>query len=276
MKSRSVIDFHTHVFPDDIAPRALKALSEHSGPYRPCTDGTLKGLLNSMDSAGITLSVVANIATKPTQSKAILGFSRTIVSERIYPLVSFHPENSPDEVYEILKEASSSGIRGVKLHPMYQGFAIDDRAMFPFYEMIEKEGFFIVFHTGYDIAFPGNLQASVDRVRALAEAFKNLSIVTTHAGGWRQWDRVEILTGYDNIFFELSMTVTEVGKEAFRDIILRLPMERLFFGTDSPWTDQAEMIEVIDSLSIPDALKEAILYRNAEAFLKTYRSMPES
>ena len=270
MENLKVIDFHTHVFPDEIAQRALQALSEHSGPYKPCTDGTLKGLLKSMDRAGIGLSVVASIATKPGQAWPILEFSKRIKSSRIYPLVSFHPKNSLDEVKGLIAEARHAGIKGVKLHPMYQGFSIDSEDMFPYYEILIKEGFFVVFHTGYDIAFPGNLQASVDRVARLAETFKELEIVTTHTGGWRQWEMLSLLTGFENIYTDISMTVTETGKERFSELLKGFPPERIFFGTDSPWTDQREMVNIINEINLTSELKEAILYKNALNFLKKY------
>ncbi len=268
MKKPEVIDFHTHVFPDEIAPRALKALSEHSGPYRPCTDGTLSGLLSSMDSADISLSVVANIATRPTQLMPILEFSKKIKSDRIYPLVSFHPQNSHEEVRQLLQEAEKTDIKGVKLHPMYQGFSIDEKRMFPFYELFAQKGFFVVFHTGYDIAFPGNLQASIDRVVSVARDFPGLQIVTTHTGGWRQWDRLELLIEFENVYTEISMTITETGRDRFTELLMSFPEHRIFFGTDSPWTDQKDMVGELFKLDISESLRDAILYRNAAEFLK--------
>jgi predicted TIM-barrel fold metal-dependent hydrolase len=270
MENLKIIDFHTHVFPDEIAPRALQALSEHSGPYKPCTDGTLSGLLSSMDRAGIRLSVVASIATKPTQLWPIFEFSRKIKSERIYPLVSFHPENSLEQVRQLLERAQQAGIKGVKLHPMYQGFSIDEERMYPYYELLLQRGFFVVFHTGYDIAFPGNLQASIERVASIASEFPELQIVTTHTGGWRQWERLELLTPFENIYTEVSMTIPETGRERFTELLMSFPEDRVFFGTDSPWTDQAEMIGKLLNLAIPEPLREAILYKNAIQFLKKF------
>jgi hypothetical protein len=47
-----VIDFHTHVFPDDIAPKAIASL-QVQGNILAASDGTVSGLLRSMDRAGI-------------------------------------------------------------------------------------------------------------------------------------------------------------------------------------------------------------------------------
>ena len=85
MRIMNYIDFHTHVFPDKIATAAMNALAAESGNYRPHTDGTLQGLLDSMDRANISASLVANIATKPSQLFPVLEFCKQIKSDRIHP-----------------------------------------------------------------------------------------------------------------------------------------------------------------------------------------------
>ena len=43
-----IIDFHTHIFPDKIAAKTIESLGTLAG-VQAATDGTLNGLLNSMD-----------------------------------------------------------------------------------------------------------------------------------------------------------------------------------------------------------------------------------
>jgi hypothetical protein len=266
----TIIDFHTHIFPDEIAERALLQLSEHSGDYRPHTDGTLSGLLSSMEEAGIALSLVANIATKPTQVVPILEYCKKIKGKRIYPLISLHPHTPYRQIQEVIKDAKASGIYGVKFHPMYQDFEIDSSRMFSIYEIIIKEGLFVVFHTGYDIAFPGNHNGDLERLARLARHYPELKIVATHLGGWRQWDRINEITGYENVYTEISMSMTEMSDEEFLKTFSAFNPERVFFGTDSPWTDQREMVERVLNLPLDDDLKEKILYKNAISFLQVY------
>jgi hypothetical protein len=264
-----IIDFHTHIFPDRIAKQAIATLAGESGEYQPRTDGTLKGLLSSMDNAAISLSLVANIATKPAQAAPILDFCSAIAGPRIVPAVSVHPDNPLDEAERLLGLAAGAGIPAVKLHPMYQGFAIDDRGMFPFYQVIEHFGLFVVFHTGLDIAFPGNLQADVERVRRLAGEFPGLTIVATHVGGWRQWDRAGMLGRCANVWTETSMTLTEMDDASFVRLLDLFDEDRVLFGSDSPWTDQREMVERMLRLPIADARKEKLMAQNARALLRS-------
>ena len=263
----NIIDFHTHIFPDKIARQALASLAEDSGEYIPRTDGTLKGLLASMNHAGISASVVANIATRPAQMLPIFDFSRHIAGSRVTPLISVHPGNSMAEVNTIFLQAAAAGIRGVKLHPMYQEFFIDDRKMYPLYQLIEHFGFFVVFHTGYDIAFPGNTQADVERVVTIANEFRDLTIVTTHVGGWRQWERAAVLGKCKNIYTETSMTITEMGDEEFVRLMSAFGEDRVLFGSDSPWTDQKEMVERMLRLDLSERRLEKMLELNAREIL---------
>lgn len=262
------IDFHTHIFPDKIAKQAVDALAKESGAYQPVTDGTLKALLESMDRAGISAGVVANIATKPAQMRAILEFSKQIKSERIHPLISFNPSNDPEEVEDVFGEAQREGILGVKLHPMYQGFSIDGRHMYGFYELMASFGFYVVFHTGYDVAFPGNNQADVEKIRKIADWFKDLTIVCTHVGGWKQWDRIHCLRGCANVYTDTSMTLTEMSDEEFVKLLGNFDEDRVLFGSDSPWTDQKEMLERTLKLRLPEKRMEKMMYGNVARLLR--------
>jgi len=261
------IDFHTHIFPDKIAKQAIDALAAESGHYRPCTDGTLQGLLDSMKRANISLSLVANIATRPAQMKPILEFCKQIKNDAIHPLISFHPSNDTYDVEDMFGEAHVAGIRGVKLHPMYQNFFIDDKYMYGFYELMASFGFFVMFHTGFDMAFPGNTQADVERVKKVANWFKDLNIVCTHMGGWKQWDRISCLSDCENVYTETSLTMSEISDEEFIKTISYFDEDRILFGSDSPWTDQKEMLDRTLRLTISDRLKEKMMYKNASKLL---------
>ena len=70
-----IIDFHTHIFPDSLAPRTLPHLSKiaHDIPYH--TDGTQTGALEAMRRWGVDYSVVLHIATKLGQARRINSFA---------------------------------------------------------------------------------------------------------------------------------------------------------------------------------------------------------
>ena len=65
-----MIDFHTHIFPDSLAPRAIDKLSK-SADIISYTDGTFHGLQDSMKQSGITYSVLLPVVTKPSQQEDV-------------------------------------------------------------------------------------------------------------------------------------------------------------------------------------------------------------
>ena len=61
-----VIDVHTHVFPAGSTEKIFSTLKEraHVSHY---SDGTVGGLQDSMERAGIDISIISRITTKPQQ-----------------------------------------------------------------------------------------------------------------------------------------------------------------------------------------------------------------
>ena len=139
--SMVVVDIHTHAFPDAIAERAVPALAK-AAAAPAYLDGKLESLIRSMDAANVDMAVVASIATKPGQFEAILNWSQSIASDRIIPFASVHPADTA--VVSHLREIFARGIRGIKLHPYYQDFDLDDPALFPIYATLEELGLIVL------------------------------------------------------------------------------------------------------------------------------------
>ena len=83
-----VIDFHTHIFPDKIAAKTIEHLAWVGG-ITAATDGTLSGLLSSMERCGVDLSVILPVATKPSQFESIQSFAKSINEQYPGKLISF-------------------------------------------------------------------------------------------------------------------------------------------------------------------------------------------
>ncbi len=260
-----VIDFHTHAFPDDLAEKAITALEEHSGDYRAHHNGTIRGLLKSMDQAGIEQAVVVSIATKPSQVPRITDWAASIASERIIPFASIHPlyrdfERELDRIQE-------AGLKGIKLHPMYQEFTVDDPDLLPLYRAVADRGLIVLFHAGHDIAFPITGQASPQRFLNLFQTLPGLRMVVSHLGGWSAWEEVEEALLGKPVYLETSFGIGEAEPEQFRKIIDQHSPDYLLFGTDSPWLDQKRELDAWKALDISKKRKEKILHGNAERLL---------
>ncbi len=90
-----IIDFHTHIFPDKIAASTLETLSgkSHTTPF---TDGTLKGLVNSMKNFGVDVSIILPVATKPSQVIKIndnaAQINEKFFADGIISFAAIHPD----------------------------------------------------------------------------------------------------------------------------------------------------------------------------------------
>ena len=259
-----IIDFHAHAFPDAIAARAISQL-EHGGGVRAFLDGTVSTLLASMDGAGIGTSVICSIATKPEQFDPILKWSKEIASPRIVPLPSIHPKG-PDPVGQA-RQVAEAGLRGIKLHPYYQDFDVDDEALFPLYRALDGLGLFVVCHTGFDFAFPRQRRADPVRILRVLERVPSLRLITSHMGAWEDWDEVEKHLLGKPITMDISLSIELLGRERARAMLLAHPADRILFGTDSPWASQAETLRLLRSLELGTEREQQLLGKNAEALL---------
>jgi uncharacterized protein len=260
-----IIDFHTHIFPDDLAVKAIDKLKQHAPGATNYTDGTLRGLNASMKSAGIDVAITLPIATKHEQVDTINKGCAARKSGNIMPFGTIHPLTKEiDAAFDIL---TRDNIKGIKLHPEYQDFYIDDRRYFPIYEAASARGMIVVFHAGKD---PGPFScdhALPPSLRRVHEAFPAMTMVASHMGGWQVWSEVEAeLVGLP-VFFDASATAPYLDKKEFVRLARKHGIERILFGTDSPWFDQRATLDWICSLPLSSGEQERILGGNARHLL---------
>jgi len=239
-----IIDAHTHIFPDQVAKKAVPELIKNAnGHVTPHTDATLKGLLDSMKESGIDYSIVLPIATNPLHGKGILKWLKEVGNQtkRILFYGSVHPYD-PD-FKEIIQNLKDEGVQGIKMHPQYQSFPVDDEKVFPIYEEIFKQDMVVHFHAGFDIGFPDSDFASAKRFQNFLSRFQGIKTVLAHGGGYRDWKSVLfLLSDFENVYFDLAFVleaILEGEEEGVRELFQKKE-DFFLFGTDSPWKSQLE------------------------------------
>ncbi len=259
-----IVDFHAHAFPDELAERAINKLLEEGRKMfdvRAYLDGRISSLISSMDSNNIEKSVVCSIATRPSQFEPILSWSKKVRSGRILPFPSFHPMDS--KFAERIFRIRGDGFKGIKFHPYYQDFVIDDERLYPIYEKISGTGLIVVMHTGFDLAFERKRIADPLRIAKILDRFPELKLVATHLGAWEDWKEVERhLTGRQ-VYMEISFALEYLDRDVARQIILNHPEDHVLFGTDSPWTDQGQTLALLKRLQLGPEREALILRDNA-------------
>jgi uncharacterized protein len=266
LTNEGIIDFHAHAFPDELAPRAMNKLLSEAPGVNAFLDGTIKSLNESMKRNSISKSVICCIATTPEQFTPIFEWCRKVQNDGLIMFPSIHPADKKwkDRIAQI-KEA---GFKGIKMHPYYQDYFLDENRMLPIYEELERNDLMVTAHTGYDIAFAKDDRADCRRILKVTEMFPQLKFVATHLGAWQQWEDVERLLAGKHIYMELSWSLEYLTPEKARQIILAHPSDYVLFGTDSPWTDQAKTLSLLKNLNLPCELEAKILRNNAIALLR--------
>ena len=262
-----IIDFHTHCFPDTLAPRAMASLtatfntmSIESAQY----DGTAKGLADSMKRYGITRSVVCNIATNAHQNHKVNDFAISLADRPdLIPLGSLHPD-CQDPVGEI-DRLHAAGIKGLKIHPDYIRTHLDDPVMYPLYELCQERGMFLLSHTGYDPISPDHFHVTPDRILRVLSDFPHLKLVAAHMGGLQCEDDVADLLIGKNVWFDTSLISfnPEVRIPLLRRLAKEHDSHKLLFATDSPWSHVDQELDGISRCGLSDDLLDRIFCQNA-------------
>ena len=259
-----LIDFHTHCFPDKLAPRAIEKLSFVGGGLEPYTDGTVADLRRSMMTAGVDVSVVLHIATNPAQQQNVNRFAAEIEAPDIISFGSVYPD-SPDALDE-LDHIHALGLRGIKLHPDYQHFSVDDPKYKPLYRKISSLGLITLFHAGYDIGFPPPYGATPEKMARAIEWF-DTPVIAAHWGGAGMGEDVIKYLCDSPLFFDTSFGYSQMPKYYAAKILELHGADRLLFGTDTPWHTPAMELRLLNSLGVTDDEMAKITHLNAKKLL---------
>lgn len=258
-----ILDFHAHVFPDAIAEKAAKSISEFYGmPVR--SDGSLKSLLKLSQDAGITETVIHSVAVTPKKVEDINSFiARSFRDDpgRLIGFAAIHPDCA--DVPELVDNAVKAGFKGIKLHPDMQKFQLDSPAGMDMFAAIAGR-LPVLVHTGdprYDYSGPR-------RMKRVLDAFPELICICAHFGGWSEWDEaVETLVHCDNAFVDTSSSMYAMTPERIRGLIRRYSPRRVLFGTDYPMWLPASELDCLERLGLKESELEMILGDNARRLL---------
>lgn len=259
-----IVDFHTHCFPDDLAARAIPRLAEKSS-IRAYLDGTVSSLRASMAAAGIDRSVMLQIAVKPTQNHTVNTWAIERTEPGIIPFGSVHPRSADWEPE--LERLAAAGIRGIKLHPEYQDFFVDDPVAVPIYRACARLGLCIVFHAGRDPGFRCEAHCTPQRILRVLDDLPRGRTILAHMGGLGLWNDVETLLAGTDLLFDTSFCYEHLPPDDLLRLIRAHGADKILLGSDSPWESQSQALETIDRIPLTAAERTAILGGNAMRLL---------
>ena len=280
-----IVDMHTHIFPEKISAAVIDKLSRIS--RTPAfTDGTLNGLRKSMDAAQIDLSVILPVATNTGQVEKINSsaakLNEEFASAGIFSLGCIHPDFT--NYREELRRVKNRGLKGIKIHPVYQDTNLDDVKFLRILYRAAELDLIVVAHAGLDIGFPGAVKCSPQMARHVVDEIGDFKFVLAHMGGWKNWSDVLKLLADTKVFIDTAFSTGEIIPRSdfhweaddlklldaaqFMTFVKVFGADRIIFGTDSPWSSQKTSLDFINALPLSDADKIKILGGNAQRLLE--------
>ena len=168
-------------------------------------------------------------------------------------------ENLTDEVERLL----DLGVKGIKMHPDSQRFAIDDERLFPMYEAIRGR-IPVMLHMGdqrYNYSHPVKL-------RRILELFPGLDSIAAHFGGYSMQETAYELLKDTNCVMDISSSMMFMQPGEPERYINLYGAERMAYGSDYPLWDPVQEMKAFIKLDITDSQREQIAHKTAERILK--------
>ena len=260
-KKYRIIDAHCHIYPAKIAAKAVNAIGAFYG-IRMSEDGTSDSLIKEGSAIGVEKYVVHSTATTVHQVRSINDYiyGEMQAHPEFIGFMTLHNEMEDAAIEEEVALAISRGMKGVKLHPDFQKFNIDDAENL---YRVTAGKLPVLLHMGdrrYDFSSPA-------RLRKMAEKYPDQIFIGAHFGGYSVWDKVECLKDLPNVYFDTSSSLWFLDKEKASDMIHRFGAHRYFFGTDFPMWRHDEELKRFLALDLTEEEREDILYNNAAKLL---------
>ena len=248
-----LIDFHCHIYPDAVAEKAAQSIRDFYEIGGGNLAGTVDNLLRYGKAAGITRYVVLPVSLKPERTQHINDFIMSQVAQ--------HPEFTGfgtlhagmDDIMDETQRIMDLGLKGIKMHPDSQVFAIDDPRLFPVYEAAQGK-LTVMLHMGdhrYDYSHPA-------RLRRVLELFPRLDVVAAHFGGYSMYEAAYELLHDKNCVFDVSSSMMFMPEGEAEKYIRAYGPERMLFGTDFPLWNPVEETQRFLKLKLTDAEFEQI------------------
>lgn len=195
---------------------------------------TAEDLVADMDSHGVSWAVCFP-ANEPGDGQVPFAEANSAVCEaaRSFPgrIVPFCRADPGPGASEALALAARGGARGLKLHPVAQGFAPDGDACVACVRDATDRGWPVLFHAGY------GARALAGPFTRLLDAVPGCRLILAHAARGDARAVRDALVGRDNVWWDTSLA-------ALVDVV-DLPPSRLVFGADRPYGEHGTARQLV-------------------------------
>ena len=259
-----IIDAHAHIYPEKIAAKATDTIGIFYDIKMDMPAGTADKLIEVGKSAGISRYVVHSVATTAHQVRSINEFIKRECEAHpeFIGFITLHQDLTEEEIIAEVDFALANGLRGIKLHPDFQKFNIDDESAERFYRAAEGK-LPILLHMGdnrYEFSKP-------HRLVKMAKKYPRVNFIAAHFGGYRCWDDSPMYKGLPNVYFDTCSSLPFITPERAKELIDMFGAEKFFFATDFPMWDAKGELDRFNKIPLTEKEREMIFAGNIKRLL---------
>jgi len=253
----TIIDCHTHIYPEKIAAKAVKSIGDFYGIHMGL-DGTVETLIQGSQAAGISRCLALAVAVDAALVRPINDFLIASVNAHrdfLYGFATLHPdmEDPGKEVERVLK----AGMKGIKLHPDMQHFSLGEGRADRLFAACEGVCP-MLFHTG-DRRYRNS---NPSLIPPILKKHPRLQLICAHFGGYSEWDEAARCLADTNVYVDTSSSFFCLSRERARQLIDLYGEDRVLFGTDFPMWEAQPEIDCLLSLGLSDGALRKIFSEN--------------
>ncbi len=279
-RNLDAIDVHLHAMnPEEFINPALANFGAVRKTYRT----------NERDPEALLRRTIAEMDKNHVSKGMISGDDEVVAKwverypDRFLPSYNHWCDGKPETVAKFESEWKSGKWKAIgELGLPYGGHPLNDPACFPLFELAERYGIPVFFHTGFGGPNP---QSFVPQFRIslsdpllledVAIRFPKLKIVIAHMG-WPFYDHaLYMLFAYENVYLDTATVNWLLGKNLFNrmleEAVETVGSDRILFGSDQmvwPQMITPAIESIRDAPFLSDQDKRNILGENARRLLK--------
>jgi uncharacterized protein len=275
-----IIDTHTHIFP----PEVIKERSDyvHRDPcFAELYDSpkakmiTAEKLIESMDEAGIDVSVVLNIGWR---SLGLCAMTNNYIMESVakYPgrLVGFCavPQLSALESIAEIQRCLAGGIKGVgEVRPDIETDLFDEYGTGYFLQFMKENKLTLLTHAsepvGHDYSGKGLVTPAA--LELLISLLPGVNIICAHWGGGLPLYTLmpEVKKTLARVYYDSAASPFLYSPAVYKTVSSLAGSDRVLFGSDYPLMPQKKLLDEINAQGLSAEDKDALLYKNAAKLL---------
>jgi predicted TIM-barrel fold metal-dependent hydrolase len=266
------IDTHVHIEPDPTGNAAEEAARKYFGNTGVSYGRKeLAEYYRSRKIGCVVFSVDERLTGRPQVSNDDVAAFAAENSDIAMAFASVDPMRGAEAVKEARRLIASGGIRGFKLHPPLQQFHANDKAAYPFYEVVAEAKLPVIFHTGHSgigTGMPGGGGVRLKYgnpmdIDDVAVDFPDMPIIMAHPSFPWQDEAISVCLHKPQVYIDLSGWSPKYFSPILIQYANTLLKKKMLFGSDYPLITPDRWMTDFAAIAIRDEVRPLILKENA-------------